>query len=436
MKYLAILKDSFREAIDTKVFYVMVALSCVLIVVVSSVGFTPRPANDLIPEIEQTLNTDLTALLNAAREKEFKLPKQQFPAIFKVVTVDSVDGSLDSPSSSLNFLLRAHFSNAFEADKERKDPGATEEFIRRRFATYGNTRLLAVIDIQPVDPPPETLKDGRDPSEVYFRVTTRPTAYTRAIWPHDTSVVFGKFTVPVTPTMQAVGLQVFFLEQVLVNFIGASVTILVSVIITGFFIPNMLRRGTVDMLLVKPNRRWTLLTYKYLGGLTFIFLNTVLALGGVWLTFGLRSGLWSPSLLLMVFVTTFYFAILYAVSALVAVLTRSAIVAILLSCLAWFVFWLVGIGYPALDLNVKEGRIPDGWYMTAVKGIHYVLPRPKDLDRLAANVLQQDLAPQYAAVEEQMNVAPVNWPESLTVSCVFIGVMLGLACLSFSRRDY
>ena len=31
MKYLAMLKDSFREAVDTKVFFVMIALSALLI---------------------------------------------------------------------------------------------------------------------------------------------------------------------------------------------------------------------------------------------------------------------------------------------------------------------------------------------------------------------------------------------------------------------
>jgi ABC-type transport system involved in multi-copper enzyme maturation permease subunit len=434
MKYLAILKDSFREAIDTKVFYVMVALSCVLILVVSSASFTPRPATDLIPEIEQTLNTDLSALLNAARE--FKVPKPAFAATFKVAAVDAINGPLDWPGSSLSFLLRARFPNALEADRARKNPGETEEFIRQRFANYGDTRLLAVTNIQPADQPPETLKDGREPSEVYFRVTTEPTAYTRAVWPHDTSVFFGQLDVPLDPSVRGVGFQVFMVEEVLVNLLGASVAILVSVIITGFFIPNMLRKGTIDMLLVKPIRRWTLLIYKYLGGLTFIFLNTVFALGGVWLVFGVRTGLWSASLFLMVFVITFYFAVLYAVSTLVAVRTRSSTVAILWSCLAWFIFWSVGAGYYTLDVYVKQGTIRDGWYMTAVKAIHSVLPRPKDLDRLAANVLEQDLAPQYAALEREMNAAPVNWRESLTVSCIFIVVMLGLACLDFSRRDY
>src|SRR5204863_726439 len=118
--------------------------------------------------------------------------------------------------------------------------------------------------------------------------------------------------------------------------IGSLVTLLASIIITSFFIPNMLRKGTVDLLIVKPIHRWVLLVYKYVGGLTFVLLNTAVALGGIWLALGLRSGIWANTFLLMIFVYTFFFAILYAVSTLVAVMTRSAIATILLTCAAWF----------------------------------------------------------------------------------------------------
>ena len=44
MKFLAMLKDSLREAIDAKVFYVMVALSLLLILFVLTTSFKPLPA--------------------------------------------------------------------------------------------------------------------------------------------------------------------------------------------------------------------------------------------------------------------------------------------------------------------------------------------------------------------------------------------------------
>src|SRR5262249_43790368 len=127
------------------------------------------------------------------------------------------------------------------------------------------------------------------------------------------------------------------------------VTLIISIVMTAFFIPNMLRKGTVDLLIVKPIHRPVLLVYKYLGGLTFILLNTTVAIGGVWLALGLKSGVWANNFLLMIPTLTFFFAILYAVSALFGVISRSPIVAILVTCLAWFMFFSVGAAYGVVD---------------------------------------------------------------------------------------
>src|SRR5262245_46377457 len=51
MKYLAILKDSLREAIDTKVFFVMMGLSCVVIAIVACLGYEPVPADRGLQDI-------------------------------------------------------------------------------------------------------------------------------------------------------------------------------------------------------------------------------------------------------------------------------------------------------------------------------------------------------------------------------------------------
>ena len=68
----------------------------------------------------------------------------------------------------------------------------------------------------------------------------------------------------------------------------------------------MLMKGTVDMLLVKPIHRWVLLTYKYVGGLTFVFLNTAYAIVGIWLVVGLKSGVWPTGSLLLILTLTFF----------------------------------------------------------------------------------------------------------------------------------
>src|SRR5262249_20321287 len=191
------------------------------------------------------------------------------------------------------------------------------------------------------------------------------------------------------PTGTPLGFQLHFIESGLVIGLGGWVAILVSVIITAFFIPNMLRKGTIDPLLVKPIRRWELLLYKYVGGLTFIFLNTAIAIGGGWVALGLRSGIWAVGFLAPVLLPISFFFIFYSVATLFGVLTQSPIAAILLTCGIWFVLFVVGIGYQFVEvrrireekLARKEKREPreEAWFPNAVRAVHFVLPRTSDL---------------------------------------------------------
>jgi ABC-type transport system involved in multi-copper enzyme maturation permease subunit len=279
------------------------------------------------------------------------------------------------------------------------------------------------------------------------------------------------------------GFQLYILEDTIIGGLGAWVAILISVIITAFFIPNMLRKGTVDLLLVKPVHRWSLLLYKFVGGLTFIFLNTSVAVGGVWLALGLRSGIWAPSFLLCIFVITGFFAILYSISTLFAVLTRSPIVAILLTCGIWFLLWLVGLFYgigegvkqeekrlaarqaekeankdkePPKKEEAKDdepggrrrGRrgepedpdqLPfrsDNWFFKTVNMIHFVTPRTSDLNHLMSRILIRDLLTANQVKQQKLDDTGFSWGESLTVSGLFVVVLLGLSCWRFATKDY
>src|SRR5436305_6463134 len=86
---------------------------------------------------------------------------------------------------------------------------------------------------------------------------------------------------------------VYGMENTLVNGLGAWFILLLGVVVTAFFIPNMLRKGSIDLLLTKPLHRATLLLFKYIGGLLFVFLNLLVVVVGIWLVFGLRTGIWS-----------------------------------------------------------------------------------------------------------------------------------------------
>ena len=82
-------------------------------------------------------------------------------------------------------------------------------------------------------------------------------------------------------------------------------------------------------------------------GLLFVFLLCVVTVGGVWLVVGLRTGVWSPGVLVSIFGITFYFAILYACSTLFGVLSRNAIV-----CIVVTIVFFPPIGFIAILLNL------------------------------------------------------------------------------------
>lgn len=494
MKFLAILKDSLREAIDTKVFYVMVGLSVVLTLLTATLSFRPINPTKILQLLTLTLYGEQAELTPDRAMRMFMDPR--FKA-YAVLAATPRDGAPEGPDSPYRIIVGARAHTAAEAKRVREAPAETMTLLREKFGSLREPgsdevlHILEVTDVRPTDGEPalrEMLRKEKTPEAeidkeverfAYFELDTRPTPMTRRFWPHEPSLFFG--ALPLTFLQEApLAFQLFLLLDQVVNGIGAWVTILISVVITAFFIPNMLRKGTVDLLLVKPIHRVTLLLYKYVGGLLFIFLNTTVAVVGIWVALGLRSGIWPSSFLLTIFAITFYFAILYAASTLFAVLTRSPIVSILMTCAVWFLIFIVGLLYQfgeqlreahkeyeerqALKAEKAEkgeeepkaaeagrGRRrgrgddwenqpppfnPDNAFFTTVRGVRYVLPRSKDLDALLSNVLIRDLLTAGQMKQRNLSAQKISWGESLTVSGIFIALMLGLSCLRFATRDY
>jgi ABC-type transport system involved in multi-copper enzyme maturation permease subunit len=444
MKFWAILKDSLREAIDTKVFYVMVALSALLTLLAFSFDFKPTAAGKEVMQFAVLpLALEMTDFTPEALERMGHQNVQEKMSRYEVVHAEPLDGGEDGPRSPFGVLLRVHCGNDAEAKSLREEPRKTEDLIRERFGVLDTLKMFTISDVRLAAADAVGMPEKAPPEDVYFEVKTQPTSVTKRIWPHKFSVFFGAW--PWGESGIPLGMELFIIERYLVNGIGAWLAILISVVITAFFIPNMLRKGTVDLLLVKPIHRSTLLLYKFVGGLAFIFLNTMVAVLGVWLALSLRSGVWAGGILLTVFVITFFFMILYAASTLFGVLTRSPIASILLTCGVWFALFIVGLGFEWFEarrqLEEKQHvpaaeRYSDNWLAKTVFAVHFVLPRTADLDNLTTRLLIQDLLADNQIQLAKIDKKPLTWGESLTVSGVFIAFMLGLSCWRFATRDY
>ena len=85
---------------------------------------------------------------------------------------------------------------------------------------------------------------------------------------------------------------VYWIEDRLINRYGAWIGILAGVVITAFFIPNMLRKGTIDLLLAKPVQALVALALQVCRRSFVCLLEPPFVIVGLWLVLGLRSGIW------------------------------------------------------------------------------------------------------------------------------------------------
>jgi ABC-type transport system involved in multi-copper enzyme maturation permease subunit len=466
-KFWAILKDSFREAVDGYVIYVMLGLAAVLMLVLASLSFAPAQPEKALARV-----TSKFVVIFPDRGANPSPTAVPFPVSYTPSDVretpDGVrfrlgvsGGSKPGPAANDGFR-NAVFAwasppgekvkNPFGMNRRGKQaeekalemvapPKATEAglaalttddmtaFVRGQFLVFGAAREVEVTRVT----------DGVSEPNYRFDVELRGVRGAPG-WPHTIGVFFGLYTVFKESGGVELGAVLYGVEDILVNGVGAWVALLVSVVITAFFIPNMLRKGSVDLLVSKPIGRPLLLVYKYLGGLTFIFLLSAVTIGGVWLVLAVRSGNWNPAMLLVVPALTFAFAILYAVSTLVAVTTRSAIAAIMLTLGAVFGLFVVGKTKQFADENrvVQIIDIREEWVYTVIDVIHAGLPRYKDLDRLTRQaIVAATLSPADGRLGAGVGlIEQPSWGSTIGVSCGFIAVLLGLSCWRFSSRDY
>ena len=466
MRYLAILKDSLREARDSWVLLGLLALSTLVILFVAQLSFHPQSAEKTMAYFFGSGFGEpptIMKALNSRKQEKFLVDRGEWFA-FRLEKVEVVSGEPDSPASDYALTVATtnrHFGGPIEMPAiaideknggDRKKPvvdvAAEKARLRKLFEDADALGYIKIGTIEPVPAPND--KDAR-----YYRVVLHSTPDTHRIWGTEPGLMFGLvrhefFEIFAGP----LAWQMYNLASKVIG-IGSWIAVLFGVVITSFFFPNMLRKGTIDLLIVKPISRPLLLVYKYLGGLTFILLTTAYAIGGIWFVLGIRSGLWAHGTLLLIPSVTFFFAILYSVSTLVGVVTRSVVASILLTVGAWIVFWAVGVSYSIVDmveriekadtqrreLLKQEDRPADerwtgGWTFTIIKGIHAVSPRTEDMNQLNDLIIYTDFMSGNLFDMGKFDTSKRNWWECLFVSGAWIAFFLGLACVWFSLKDY
>lgn len=148
--------------------------------------------------------------------------------------------------------------------------------------------------------------------------------------------------------LAAIGLTTEALYKLLflqfgVGFWLAWVSTILALVTTAGMIPDFVSGGAIDLTLSKPIGRVRLFLTKYAAGLLFVALQVTTFTVASFVVLGFRAGAWEPGLFLAIPLMIVFFSYLFCVSALVGLLTRSTIAALIVTLLFWFMLFILNM---------------------------------------------------------------------------------------------
>ncbi|HYH65613.1 MAG TPA: ABC transporter permease subunit, partial [Urbifossiella sp.] len=182
---------------------------------------------------------------------------------------------------------------------------------------------------------------------------------------------YGLFEYPVTKNKtDSVSVILIWLAGVVADTVG----VLLALLWTAGFLPTFLEPAAVTVLLAKPAPRWAVLAGKYVGVVLFVALQSMLFVGATWVATGAATGVWDGTYWFAVPLLVVNFAVFYAVSALLAVCTRSTVVSVFGTLLFWLLCWAMNFTHHKLAEEDVPGRTRAASVL--VQAGYWTLPKP------------------------------------------------------------
>lgn len=342
--YIAVVKDSFREALSSRILWVLVLLITVLLAALAPLGFDEKFATTIhreeildAPGILRKLEAEGRADKSTPAHRIWSLlPGDLRQDVAEAADILAETGPDDlrelSPRlrEALNRLLTRHdvydevaWEGVFLTDEARAfvDGGIDD-------LSDAETARLNRLLFESAFPGRLAVSDGTAVSVQYFGFDLTEEL---PLGPDD-----------VRPIIEQT-------LSVLLYWLVGVFGILAAILVTSPIIPRTFEAGEIDLLLSKPVSRSLLFLAKFFGGCAFVFLNVSYLLVGLWLIAGLRYEIWNTRILLCIPVFLFIFAIYYSISAVAGVVWKSAIMSVVLTIVAWAAFFTVGVGKESIE---------------------------------------------------------------------------------------
>ena len=356
--YLAIIKDSFREAMASRVLWVLLGVITLVLALIAPLGVRGRLTTDFGGgEVRDP--QDLVAKLRTAADRPENSPAKRIWSLWdanrqqKLIKFQEYQGNQDGNSrkqgefgeymesrqtlfQGLKELLEKEDLYQPGVWREESLPKEARDFIAKRDElTQEEQARLNRLLIQAAAPGQFAPRAAESIAVAY-------------LWMETTE------SLPFTKT-QADAFIKEVIVPILMKYLVGVIGVFVAILVTSPVIPQMFEPGSINLLLSKPVQRSLVFLSKFIGGCAFILLNVGYLCMGLWLILGLRYGIWNRGMLLCIPIFLFLFTIYYAVSTLTGIVWKSAVVSVVICISLWLLCFIVG----AIKVNVMEPFVVD-----------------------------------------------------------------------------
>ena len=348
--YLAILKDSYREAAASMVLWLALGGILLLLLALAPVGL-------------------LTAANTELRFQELVDPEKF------VTSLKESNGDVQTPEGHIWSLLNEQQQNRFVELIKPADPNAG-----RRGQQGGGGRFFIVNTINELLKKPDfynlaafekveldddlrTADDASMPADKLANRNLRrlEKTFSRYISVSEHNAILLTYAgfdlsgpLPFLPSqMKKV---VDGVIAVVLGFFLGIVGVFASLLFTATLIPRTFEPGEISLLLSKPVHRSFLFLTKFLGGCVFTLICAALLVTGIWILLGVRLEMWRPELLWCIPLYVFLFAIYFSVSALAGAIWRNAVVSLILVIVFWLGLTLIGFAQNSMNEFIVKAR--------------------------------------------------------------------------------
>lgn len=427
--YLAIVKDSFREAFHSRVLWIVLIIITLFLVAVSPLTYrqtltTGLRDNDIkwnafMAELQKASSAggarNVGRFYSLLSEKSQKVVGEYKP--------------LPDPPKLNDISQHTEWTKTVLSDLQeilkRDDLYESTSFSSASLRMEGKELLQREKELSR----DERLRLNRLLLEASFgdTVDTSPTT--------SLQLRFGWFDmfppVPVSKSMLVTtvrNLLPFIVDKGLL-----AIGLFVAIVVTAPAIPHTFETGSLHLLLSKPVSRSLLYISKFFGSCAFVLLCATYLFIGLYFLLGARWSVWEPRLLWCIPIYTFVFAVYYSVAALAGLFWRNVIVSILVAVMFWALCFTVGFSKVTIEASLNKYRvekiIPAGEFMFVVDGTNTPLrwdPKQKRWNVALLSKESRDIQPMLTMVAQLPPIdGPVYDPREKRIVAVMMSISNG-----------